>query len=366
MNGSISRIQAFMDDKKVDLAVVTSPRTIYYLTGYAGEPHERFLGLVLTRGGEPFMLVPELDLETVRSASRVQIVHTYSDTDNPYAVLTKRLAPSGADALGRIGIEKRAMSVERFEQLSGALQADEWIALDELLAEMRARKSSEEIGHLRRAARLTDQVLERVLPSIRPGVTELELAAELEYQMKKLGADGPSFTTTVLSGAKSALPHGATGNRKVASGEWLLIDMGLYVNGYVSDITRTFAVSDVTDEQRQLYELVLQANLQGIAAVRPQVRMMDVDRAARQVIEAGGYGPYFNHRVGHGIGMDIHEYPSLHGSNEERLAEGMAITIEPGVYIPGTGGVRIEDDLVVTAAGSEILTLFDKHLTIVG
>jgi Xaa-Pro dipeptidase len=219
---------------------------------------------------------------------------------------------------------------------------------------------------MKRAVRIVEDVLRAGVAQVKPGVTEIELVAELEYQMKKLGAQGPSFDTMVLSGAKSALPHGKPDTTKVGAGELLLFDLGVYAEGYVSDITRTFAVGDISDEMKRIYGAVLEGNLRGIEAIRPGVSFGSLDRAARESIEAAGYGPYFNHRLGHGIGMDIHEYPSIHGRNEELLLAGMTFTVEPGIYVPSVGGVRIEDNVLVTADGVEVLTSFPKELTVIG
>jgi Xaa-Pro dipeptidase len=162
------------------------------------------------------------------------------------------------------------------------------------------------------------------------------------------------------------MPHGATGTRKVGRGELLLLDLGVYASGYMSDITRTFAVGEISDSLKSVYDTVLQANLRGIEAVRPGVRMSDVDQAARRYIVDQGYGAYFTHRLGHGLGLEIHEYPSVHGRNPDLLREGMVMTIEPGIYLTGLGGVRIEDDIVVTSTGVEVLTTFPKELTVIG
>lgn len=170
----------------------------------------------------------------------------------------------------------------------------------------------------------------------------------------------------VLAGVKSALPHGTPDDTRIAEGELLLFDLGVYADGYASDITRTFAVGEVSEELCNIYASVLNANLLAIEAAREGVAFGSLDRIARESIEASGYGLYFNHRLGHGLGMDIHEYPSVHGRNEDLLRAGMVFTIEPGIYVPAVGGVRIEDDVLVTPDGVDVLTSYPKQLTIIG
>ncbi|MNI47647.1 putative peptidase [compost metagenome] len=182
--------------------------------------------------------------------------------------------------------------------------------------------------------------------------------------MKKVGASGPSFDTMVLSGPNTALPHGVPGERIIQPGDLLMFDMGVYAGGYASDITRTFAVGEIDSKLVEVYNTVLAANLAGIAASQTGATFGSVDKAAREVIEAAGYGQYFMHRVGHGLGMDTHEYPSLHGLNEDLIEVGNVFTVEPGIYVPGLGGVRIEDDVFITPEGAVTLTSYPKELTV--
>lgn len=351
-----------MDRHSLDAMLITSPKHVYYLTGFATNPHERLLALVLPRGEEARLLVPALDYEAAQAASSVASIHTHQDTDNAYEILG-RLLPSGMAALG---VEKDDLNVNRFEAVSAVASASSYVDIGLPLREMRAVKIPEEVERMKRAVRLVEDVLRAGVSLVKPGVTEIELVAELEYRMKKLGADGPSFDTMVLTGPKTALPHGSPDERKVAEGELILFDLGVYADGYASDITRTFAVGEVSDELRRIYDAVLQGNLRAIEAIRPGVSLGSLDRAARDTIAAAGYGPYFNHRLGHGLGMDVHEYPSIHGKNEDAAIEGMTFTVEPGVYVPGVGGVRIEDDVLVTAGGVEVLTTFPKTFVTIG
>jgi len=362
MTDRIRQLQAYMDRQSLDAMLITSPKHVYYLTGFATDPHERLLALVLPRGEEARLLVPALDYEAAQAASSVASIHTHQDTDNAYEILG-RLLPSGMTALG---VEKDDLNVNRFEAVCAVASASSYADIGLPLREMRAVKTPEEVERMKRAVRLVEDVLRAGVSLVKPGVTEIELVAELEYRMKKLGAESPSFDTMVLTGPKTALPHGSPDERKVAEGELILFDLGVYADGYASDITRTFAVGEVSDELRRIYDTVLQGNLRAIEAIRPGVSLGSLDRVARDTIAASGYGPYFNHRLGHGLGMDVHEYPSIHGKNEDVAIEGMTFTVEPGVYVPGVGGVRIEDDVLVTAGGVEVLTTFPKTFASIG
>lgn len=360
MSSRIEQLEQSMNEKGWDSLLVTDPKHVYYLTGFASDPHERFLGLLLVRGEEPTLIVPALDAEAANAASTVKNIVTHSDTDNPYALLQRLFKGS----IGTLGIEKEQLTVARYEELSAAVSAKQYADIGPLLRGMRVNKSPEEIKRMKHAMELIEEVLRQGLKSVKTGVTEIEIVAELEYLMKKLGAKGPSFETMVLSGPKTALPHGTPGDRKIQHGDLLMFDMGVYADGYASDITRTFAVGDISPELKKIYNAVLEANLQGIQAIKPGVTLASVDKAARDAIENAGYGPYFLHRLGHGLGMDVHEYPSVHGNNADLVQPGMVFTVEPGVYVAGLGGVRIEDDIFVTDNGVEVLTSYPKELTI--
>lgn len=344
----------------MDTLLITDPKHVYYLTGFLSNPHERFLGLLLKAGSEPVLFAPALDGEAAKAAIGSMELITHQDTEDPYRLLRQRL---GSDrSIGTFGLEKEYVTLDRYERLQEALRFSASADIGPSLREMRIRKSPEEIKRMRHAAKLIEQVLELSLKQIKEGVTENELVAEVEYQIRKLGADGPSFDSMVLFGEKTALPHGVPGERKLRSGDMIMLDIGVYANGYASDITRTFGFGELSAEQIKIYETVLAANEAAIAAIKPGVTFGSIDKAARDVIEAAGYGPYFNHRLGHGLGIDVHEFPSVHGQNELFLREGNVFTVEPGIYVPGVAGVRIEDDVTVTDSGVDVLTSFPKHL----
>ncbi|MED4582607.1 Xaa-Pro peptidase family protein [Brevibacillus choshinensis] len=362
MNDRMKELYSFMERKCVDAMLITLPQHIYYLTGFFNEPHKRFMGLVLQKGEEPFLIVPLLDLEKAQKASRVTTIFACADTESPYDLLKEKLPVS----ISRLGVEEEHLHVARYRAVMAATGAEESIDAGEPLREMRMIKSTEEIGTMKRAIYLIEEVLAAALAHVKPGVTEIEIVAEMEYQMKKLGAERPAFDTIVLSGEKASQPHGIPGTRKIQNGELLLFDSGVLVDGYHSDISRTFGVGEINEMLVDMYETVLQANLASISAVKPGVTFATIDQAARENIAQKGYGKYFLNRVGHGLGMELHEYPSVHGNNHDIVREGMVFTIEPGIYIPQLGGVRIEDNVFVTREGAEVLTSYPKKLTIIG
>jgi Xaa-Pro dipeptidase len=310
----------------------------------------------------PFLVVPILDYEKAAGVSTVNSIYAHEDMGNPYGVLKGHLTSK----ITCLGIQKDHLSVSRYEALMQATGAKRAVDVEPKLNQMRVIKTEPEIAAIRRAITCIEEVFHTAIPFVKPGVTEIDIVAEMEYRMKRLGADGPSFDTMVLSGEKTGLPHGIPGTKTIQEGELLLFDAGVFVDGYASDLTRTFAVGDVTDRSKEIYETVLQANRKMIDAVRPGATFGSLDDAARDVIEAKGDGQHFITRAGHGFGLEIHEYPSIHGNNQDLMSAGMVFTAEPGIYIPGLGGVRIEDNVLVTPTGVEVLTTFPKEWTVIG
>ncbi len=235
-----------------------------------------------------------------------------------------------------------------------------------LFAELRAVKSQEEITCLRRAQSIAEQALEQVLPLVRPGAAERELAAELVFRMRRLGAEGESFPPIVVSGVRGSLPHGEPGDKLIERGDFVTMDFGCVKDGYCSDMTRTVAVGGATEEMRNVYALVLKAQLAGIAAARAGVPGRDIDAAARGVIGEAGFGEYFGHGFGHGLGLDIHEPPNANPGGLAPMPEGAVCSAEPGIYLPGRFGVRIEDVMILRASGAELITKASKELLILG
>lgn len=221
---------------------------------------------------------------------------------------------------------------------------------------LRVHKYSDEVAKIREAAAIADRALQAVIPLIRPGISEKALADHLEMAVRQAGGSKTSFDTMVVSGLRSALPHGRPTDKKLVAGELVTIDFGAVYQHYCSDMTRTFALGSVRDELKAMYDTVFIAQQSARDAVRPGMTCQELDAIARDIISAAGYGEYFSHNLGHGLGLDVHEAPAISPQNAQPLTPGMVITIEPGIYIPGLGGVRIEDDVLVTESGSEVLT----------
>lgn len=355
-----TQLIAHLQQENMDIALVMSPTNIYYYTGFNANPHERFMMFAIeVDEAKTSLYLPSLDEQAASDVALVDTIIPVSDIEDGYKVMARKLG----NAVESIAFEKNYFTVAKYEQLISHYREVKYVNIEGFILEARKQKTESEINHVRKAIEITEKGLEIVSKQIKVGMTELEVKALLEYELTVLGAEGLAFDTTVLTGENSALPHGSSGNRKIVAGEFLLIDFGIYLNGYCSDITRTFVIGDASEEQISIYETVLAANEQAIAAVKLNAPLKNIDIAAREVIEAKGYGEYFTHRVGHGMGLEVHEYPSIHSENNDSIEAGLLFTIEPGIYIPGLGGVRIEDDINIDASGKvEVLTSFPKKL----
>lgn len=340
---------------------------LYYLTGLSFHLMERpVLGLFPVEG-HPRMIVPRLEQEKARSSTVDAEVFDFGEDEASRADAFRRglsgLVPSG----GRVAIEPLRLRFFELGLIESAAPGIRLEAADGLWADLRSNKEPDEIEAMRRAVQVAQDALEAVLPRIRVGMTERELATELTLELYRAGSDPElPFTPIVASGPNSALPHAVPTHRRLQSGDLLIVDWGASVRGYFSDLTRTFGLGGVDPELERIHRLVVQANAAGREAVRPGVACASVDAASRRVIESAGYGAAFPHRTGHGLGLEAHEPPFIRGDNPATLASGMTLTVEPGVYLSGRGGVRIEDNVVVTEAGAETLSDFPRELRRIG
>jgi Xaa-Pro aminopeptidase len=336
---------------QIEALLISSPASIRYLTGYAGSN-----GLVLLTPSEAHFFTDP------RYASDAQANITCK-----VHISKKPLIQAAADLLKRkqfrkIGIEPAWINLDQYTQLQKALPKSATLKpLPGTIEEMRAVKSATEIGLIRRSVLLNSEALARTLRRLKPGLKELEIAAELDFQMRTLGAEKPAFDTIVASGPNSALPHAHPSIRRLGANELLLIDMGATLEGYASDMTRMVHMGPPPPRIRDLYKAVLEAQLAAIDAVRPGIAVTKVDAAARDVLKRHKLDKAFIHSTGHGLGLEIHEAPRIGKKDKTKLRAGMAITIEPGAYLPGIGGVRIEDTVLVTEKGCEILTPTPKE-----
>jgi Xaa-Pro aminopeptidase len=264
----------------------------------------------------------------------------------------------------RIGIEGEHVSVAQFDELKEKLNPLEPFSTVKVIENSRLRKEADELKIIRRAVKVADEVFEYICGYLKPGLTEIEVANEIERAMKARGASGVSFDTIVASGHRSALPHGVASKKKLGKNDIVTIDMGAIVDGYCSDMTRTLCLGKATRRQKDIYELVYRAQTEAAAQLRPGLDCVAADKIARDIIEFSGCGAHFGHGLGHGVGLNIHESPRLSRLGKGNLEAGMVVTCEPGVYIEGVGGVRIEDMLLITKSGADILTQSPKPATI--
>jgi len=353
MSDRHERVQAAMAERGLNALLLVAPASMAYLCGFRPTPYERLVVFVLPAAGEARLVVPLLEEEAARQAAPQAALYAWRDEEGPATAL----AAAVRGIAGTVGIEKAHLTVAQLELVSAALSGASFVDCGPLLSDLRAVKDGDELAALHRAAAVIDRVIERLSAEIRPGRSEAELAALASLLIGEEGGDGPAFPPAVLAGAKSALPHGQPDRTVLAEGDLVIVDIGAVVDGYCSDITRTFVCGRAADgRQRELVEVVRRAQRAGIEAVQPGASGSQVDRAARAVIEEAGLGRYFVHRTGHGLGLEVHEAPSLTAESSDVLVPGNVVTVEPGVYLPGYGGVRIEDDVAVTELGREVLT----------
>lgn len=360
----LQEIQKYLQEQSTEAAFITTPDNIFYISGFRSEPHERLLGVMIFKEAEPFVICPLMEVPDVKATGWAHEAIGYEDTEDAWEVVMNAVKERGV-AINSIAIEKSHLTVERFERMEELFTNPVFTNLDNQLNQMRVIKDQNELAYLRKAAELADYAIEVGCREIAEGKTELEILTAIELELKKKGVHKMSFDTMVLSGTKTASPHGIPGDRKIQQGDFILFDLGVIYKGYCSDITRTVAFGEPTEAKRAIYETVKEAEQTAVDLVRPGVIAKELDKAARDVITEAGYGDYFTHRLGHGLGISVHEYPSITGTSELVLEEGMVFTIEPGIYHPDITGVRIEDDVVVTADGVEVLTKFPKELQII-
>jgi len=331
---------------------------------------ERPVVLLFAKDQVPAIVLPELELQKVASLPYELQVFPYpenpSEWDSAFRKATQALGLTQSGGK-RIGVEPRQLRLLEFRYVkAGAPEADYPDASD-VLSALRLRKDQAEVEAMRRAVKIAQDALEATIPLIKTGMTEKELSSELVVQLLKQGSEPEMpFAPIVSGGPNAANPHASPSDRKLQAGDLLVVDWGATYDGYISDLTRTFAVGAVDDEYKKIHKIVQDANAAGRAAGMPGVPCANVDKAARDVIESAGYGMYFTHRTGHGIGMEGHEEPYMRGDNMQLLEPGMAYTVEPGIYLPNRNGVRIEDNVVITETGADVLSDMPREIRVVG
>ena len=353
------RVAAELADRDLDALLVTELVNVRWLTGFTGSNALALVGVPpesTRRFVTDFRYLTQSD-EQVGSAWTREIA-----TD-----LLERIAGSlSAERALKLGFDDEHVPVKQYARLRQLVpDVVELLPGGGLIERLRLMKDADELDRIRAAARLADAALEEVLGRGLAGRTERDVALDIEMTMRRAGAEAASFPPIVAAGAHAALPHAEPGDVEIPTGVLVTIDWGAQLDGYASDCTRTYATGDIDERDREIYELVLRAQLAGLEAVRPGPTGREVDAVARAIIDAAGHAEHFGHGLGHGVGLEVHEGPRLSRQGETPLAPGQVVTVEPGVYVPGSVGVRIEDLVVVTDGGNDVLSTLPKDLTIV-
>ncbi|MCC6483803.1 MAG: aminopeptidase P family protein [Armatimonadetes bacterium] len=333
--------------------IVSDRQNIRWLTGFTGSS-----GVALLTCDSVHLFTDSRYTIQASQEAPGAVVHISSEP--PIKQVAEKVSTLGCEA---VGFESTVVTVEEYRQLEDGAADVRLVGLAQALSPLRAVKDTEEIERLRKACEITDAAFSAIQPFLKPGTKELDILRELVYILTGLGAEKESFDSIVASGPRSALPHAHPTDRILAAGEPVLLDFGAQYQGYAGDITRTLFLGSATDEFRKVYQTVLDAQMAAIAAIRPGVPGKDVDEVARKIITDAGYGNSFGHGLGHQLGLSVHDGPALSPKSDIVLLEGMVVTVEPGIYIEGWGGVRIEDDVLVGRCGAEVLTVSQKSLT---
>ncbi|MFW2368641.1 MAG: M24 family metallopeptidase [Desulforhopalus sp.] len=363
----LATLRSCLKKKNIAAVAINAGPTLTYLTGLHFHLMERPVVLVVPASGRPIIILPELEQGKLEGVSFQLEIFTYGEDPATWGTIfidaLKDLVPEN----DKIGVEPRHLRLLEYNLLLPACRQAEIVDGSEIFAQLRSIKDEAEIACMRRAVVIAEESLEATLATLKIGVSEEEIASELFLQLLRHGSETAlPFFPIVASGPNGANPHSQPSVRKLAEGDLLIIDWGARYNGYASDLTRTFAVGQIGEEEAAVYQAVQLANDAGRGAGRPGVACREVDRAARECIDSAGYGQFFTHRTGHGIGMECHEDPYMHGENRQLLEKGMTYTVEPGIYLPGRNGVRIEDDVLVTENGSESLSTMSRELRSIG
>ncbi len=357
MNERVLCLQKFIEENDLYGIFLTDPANIFYFSGFSGTGGDATL--FFSKEQAYILTDSRYTLQASEQCSDfVQIGKSAQDLSPIHEMVL-----SVSDC--KIGFENTTISYALWQKMQRDFDSVSWIELGNFPQSLRSVKYSEEIDKIRRACAISVQALRETIPFIRAGVRENEIAAELEYRLRRLGAEGTSFETIVASGERSAMPHGTASSRILQEGDAVMVDFGGIYQGYASDMTRTFFVGTPNDALITIYQAVLSAQQAAIDQFKPGMLCCDLDRIARNVLEEKGYGDYFPHALGHGVGVQVHEGLSVSRRSKEGILPGMVFSIEPGVYIDGLGGVRIEDLVVATKDGIEVLTKdFEKSLAI--
>jgi Xaa-Pro dipeptidase len=363
----ITRLGRLMQEHGFDAIALNPGPTFVCLTSLSFHLMERPVVALFAPDRQPWLVLPEFERSKAEAGPVDFRLATYEEDEaSRLKAFAQAAAGFGLDSM-RVGVEPLRLRVLELRLLEAAAPEAKFVSGEAALIPVRASKDEKEVAAMRKAIEIAETALEAALTNVRVGMTEHELAGELTLQLLRAGSEPElPFSPIVAAGPNSALPHGLPGERKLQPGDLLIIDWGANHGGYISDITRTFSIGAPDPELKRIHKIVQQANHAGREAVRPGAPCSAVDDAARSTIAAAGYAEFFTHRTGHGIGLDVHEPPFIRGDNPELLVPGMTFTVEPGIYLTGRGGVRVEDDILVTPEGAETLTSLPRELRILG
>ncbi|MDQ0224941.1 M24 family metallopeptidase [Metabacillus niabensis] len=350
----LDKIRNRFKELSIDGLLITSEYNRRYMTGFTGTS-----GIALISEDKAvFMTDFRYTEQAAKQVKEYEIVQHTGPLSEEVAQLVSKLG------IKKLGFEQDHLTYQEYSNYKKVLNSVEFIPVSGAVEKLRLIKSPAEIKILKEAAEIADAAYKHILTFVKPGVREIDVSNELEFFMRKNGAVSSSFDIIVASGYRSALPHGVASEKEIEKGDFVTLDFGAYYKGYCSDITRTFAVGQPSDELKKIYSIVLEAQLRGMKGIKPGMTGKEADALTRDYISEHGYGEYFGHSTGHGLGMEVHEGPALSYRSDTILQPGMVVTVEPGIYIPDLGGVRIEDDTVITENGNESLTHSSKELII--
>jgi Xaa-Pro aminopeptidase len=350
----LSRLRAAMAELPLPAFLVTQGDNVGYLSGFTGST----AALIVTAADAVMVTDSRYTVQARRECPGFDV----RQTELTQGLMERVAADVKALGIRSLGVEGSSITVTQFAAMKIALEGIELRPAEEIVEKLRLVKDESEIALIRQACGIVDQAFAFILTQIKPGIRERDLAIELEYFMKKAGSEKEAFDTIVASGARSALPHGRASDKPLEIGDFVTFDFGGRVGGYHSDLTRTVVLGPATERHREVYQVVLDAQLAALAAIRPGMTGKEADQVARDVITARGFGENFGHGLGHGLGRHVHDGGGMSQRVELTLEAGMVMTVEPGVYLEGWGGVRIEDDVVIRDGGVEILTHATKAL----
>lgn len=347
----LNGLRSLLQEKDLDALLITNPINRRYMTGFTGTA-----GVAIVSNDQAYLITDFRYIEQANEqAKHFKVIEHSGPIEETINKQLKSLT------IERLGFEKNDITYAQYERFKDRLEVT-FVPTANVVENIRIQKSPDEIEILKDAAKIADQAFEHIQTYIKPGVREIDVATELEFYMRKLGATSSSFDIIVASGYRSALPHGVASEKKIQSNELVTLDYGAIYQGYCSDITRTVAVGNISDELKTIYETVLGAQKLGVKKIKAGMTGKEADEITRDYIEEKGYGSYFGHSTGHGLGLEVHEEPRLSKNAHSVLKPGMVVTVEPGIYIPKVGGCRIEDDLVIHENGNERLTNASKEL----